>query len=44
MRGAIRRRRTEKWGGLYDKTWQAFAMVGGDLVTGVLGDERSLIL
>ncbi len=28
--------------GLYDKTWQAFAMVGDDLATGVLGDERSL--
>jgi GMP synthase (glutamine-hydrolysing) len=28
--------------GFYDKTWQAFAMVGDDLATGVLGDERSL--
>ncbi|MEA1895140.1 MAG: GMP synthase (glutamine-hydrolyzing), partial [Euryarchaeota archaeon] len=28
--------------GLYDKTWQAFAIVGDDLATGVLGDERSL--
>ncbi len=26
----------------YDKAWQAFAMVGDDLATGVLGDERSL--
>ncbi len=28
--------------GFYDKTWQAFAVVGDDLATGVLGDERSL--
>lgn len=28
--------------GFYDQTWQAFAMVGDDLATGVLGDERSL--
>ncbi|MEA3325616.1 MAG: GMP synthase [Euryarchaeota archaeon] len=28
--------------GLYDKTWRAFAMVGDDLATGVLGDGRSL--
>jgi len=26
--------------GLYDKVWQAFAYVGDDMVTGVLGDER----
>jgi GMP synthase (glutamine-hydrolysing) len=26
--------------GLYDKVWQAFAYVGDDKVTGVLGDER----
>jgi GMP synthase (glutamine-hydrolysing) len=26
--------------GLYGKVWQAFAYVGDDLVTGVLGDER----
>jgi GMP synthase (glutamine-hydrolysing) len=26
--------------GLYDKVWQAFAYVGDDRVTGVLGDER----
>ena len=25
---------------LYDKVWQAFAYVGDDQVTGVLGDER----
>jgi len=25
---------------LYDKVWQAFAYLGDDLVTGVLGDER----
>jgi GMP synthase (glutamine-hydrolysing) len=28
--------------GLYDKVWQAFAYVGDDEVTGVLGDERKL--
>jgi GMP synthase (glutamine-hydrolysing) len=28
--------------GLYDKVWQAFAYVGDDMVTGVLGDERRL--
>jgi GMP synthase (glutamine-hydrolysing) len=28
--------------GLYSKVWQAFAYVGDDLVTGVLGDERRL--
>jgi GMP synthase (glutamine-hydrolysing) len=28
--------------GLYNKVWQAFAYVGGDKVTGVLGDERKL--
>ncbi len=28
--------------GLYDKVWQAFAMVGDDLAVGVLGDERKL--
>jgi len=28
--------------GFYDTTWQAFAVVGDDLATGVLGDERSL--
>lgn len=28
--------------GLYDKVWQAFAVVGDDLATGVLGDERRL--
>jgi GMP synthase (glutamine-hydrolysing) len=28
--------------GHYDKVWQAFAVVGDDLATGVLGDERSL--
>jgi GMP synthase (glutamine-hydrolysing) len=28
--------------GLYDKVWQAFAYVGDDRVTGVLGDERRL--
>ena len=28
--------------GLYQKTWQAFAYVGDDEVTGVLGDERRL--
>lgn len=26
--------------GLYSKVWQAFAFVGDDMVTGVLGDER----
>jgi len=26
--------------GLYDRVWQAFAYVGDDCVTGVLGDER----
>lgn len=28
--------------GAYDKVWQAFAYVGDDKVTGVLGDERRL--
>jgi GMP synthase (glutamine-hydrolysing) len=28
--------------GLYSKVWQAFAFVGDDKVTGVLGDERRL--
>ena len=28
--------------GLYQKVWQAFAYVGDDRVTGVLGDERKL--
>jgi len=28
--------------GLYDKVWQAFAVVGDDLAVGVLGDERKL--
>ena len=28
--------------GLYSKVWQAFAYVGDDMVTGVMGDERSL--
>lgn len=28
--------------GIYDKVWQAFAMVGDDLAVGVLGDERKL--
>lgn len=28
--------------GLYQDVWQAFAYVGDDLVTGVLGDERKL--
>ncbi|HEY6283813.1 MAG TPA: glutamine-hydrolyzing GMP synthase [Nitrososphaerales archaeon] len=28
--------------GIYAKVWQAFAYVGDDLVTGVLGDERRL--
>jgi GMP synthase (glutamine-hydrolysing) len=28
--------------GLYDNVWQAFAYVGDDRVTGVLGDERRL--
>jgi len=28
--------------GLYDSVWQAFAYVGDDQVTGVLGDERRL--
>ena len=28
--------------GTYGKVWQAFAFVGDDLVTGVLGDERKL--
>ena len=27
---------------LYDRVWQAFAYVGDDRVTGVLGDERRL--
>jgi len=39
--GAIVEEELKNWG-LYDKTWQAFAMVGDDLATGVLGDERSL--
>jgi len=28
--------------GWYDKVWQAFAMVGDDVATGVLGDARSM--
>jgi GMP synthase (glutamine-hydrolysing) len=28
--------------GLYGRVWQAFAYVGNDMVTGVLGDERKL--
>jgi len=28
--------------GIYDKVWQAFAMLGDDLAVGVLGDERKL--
>jgi GMP synthase (glutamine-hydrolysing) len=28
--------------GIYQRAWQAFAYVGDDLVTGVLGDERKL--
>jgi GMP synthase (glutamine-hydrolysing) len=28
--------------GWYERVWQAFAIVGDDLATGVLGDERSL--
>ncbi len=28
--------------GWYDRVWQAFAMVGDDLATGVLGDARSM--
>ena len=28
--------------GVYSKVWQAFAYVGDDMVTGVLGDERKL--
>ena len=28
--------------GWYDKVWQAFAIVGDDIATGVLGDARSL--
>ncbi len=39
--GAIVEEELKKWG-IYDKTWQAFAIVGDDLATGVLGDERSL--
>ena len=31
-----------KAAGIYDKVWQAFAMVGDDLAVGVLGDERKL--
>ena len=27
---------------LYDKVWQAFAYLGDDRVTGVLGDERTV--
>ncbi len=33
---------TLKEEGLYAKVWQAFAYVGDDMVTGVLGDERRL--
>ena len=39
--GAIVEEELKNWG-LYDTTWQAFAMVGDDLATGVLGDGRSL--
>jgi len=28
--------------GLYERTWQAYAAVGDDLATGVLGDERKV--
>jgi GMP synthase (glutamine-hydrolysing) len=28
--------------GLYDDVWQAFAYVGDDRVTGVMGDERKV--
>ena len=28
--------------GLYDRVWQAYAAVGDDLATGVLGDERNV--
>ncbi len=28
--------------GLYDKVWQAYAAVGDDMATGVLGDERKV--
>jgi GMP synthase (glutamine-hydrolysing) len=28
--------------GLYDRVWQAFAVVGDDMAVGVLGDERKL--
>ena len=28
--------------GLYNKVWQAYAAVGDDLATGVLGDERKV--
>jgi GMP synthase (glutamine-hydrolysing) len=28
--------------GIYERVWQAFAMVGDDLAVGVLGDERKL--
>ncbi len=31
---------TMRQGDLYDKVWQAFAYLGDDQVTGVLGDER----
>ncbi|MDF2956656.1 MAG: GMP synthase [Candidatus Alkanophagales archaeon MCA70_species_1] len=31
-----------KKSGWYDRVWQAFAVVGDDLATGVLGDERRL--
>ena len=31
-----------KRSGWYDKVWQAFAIVGDDVATGVLGDARSL--
>ena len=33
---------TLKRHGLYEDVWQAFAMVGDDLVVGVLGDQRKL--
>lgn len=31
-----------KGAGIYNKVWQAFALVGDDLAVGVLGDERKL--
>jgi len=31
-----------KRSGWYDRVWQAFAIVGDDLATGVLGDARSM--